>query len=111
VLIGERVLRKPIEQFSSAKYVVTGTLDAPNVDFVTVWDTSLNKPQAVKASVDDASGEGESDEGGAASKAEKIVEDASADLPGDGTRESESGTTTAAIPAASLSPLTGSRND
>jgi uncharacterized protein YhdP len=45
VLVGERVLRKPLEQFSSAKYQVTGTIDEPSVKFVNVWDTQVDKPQ------------------------------------------------------------------
>jgi len=46
VLVGERVLRKPLEQFSSAKYQISGTLDEPEVKFVGVWDTSMDQPQA-----------------------------------------------------------------
>lgn len=42
VLVGERVLRKPLEQFSSIKYSISGTLDAPQVKFVSVFDRSMN---------------------------------------------------------------------
>ena len=45
VLVGERVLRKPLEQFSSAKYQITGTLDDPELKFISVWDTSIDQPQ------------------------------------------------------------------
>lgn len=48
VLVGERVLRKPLEQFSSAKYRISGTLDDPQVKFVSVFDRSMDmdlKPQ------------------------------------------------------------------
>ncbi len=40
VLVGERVLRKPLEQFSSARYRVTGTVDNPQVKLVSVFDTT-----------------------------------------------------------------------
>ncbi len=42
VLVGERVLRKPLEQFSSAKYRISGTLDDPQVKFVSVFDRSMD---------------------------------------------------------------------
>ncbi len=45
VLVGERVLRKPLEQFSSAKYEISGTLEEPELKFVGVWDTTMNEPQ------------------------------------------------------------------
>jgi len=45
VLVGERVFRKPLEQFSSAKYEVSGTLDDPVLKFVSVWDTRMDRPQ------------------------------------------------------------------
>ena len=60
VLVGERVLRKPIEQFSSAKYAVGGTLDEPEVKFVGVWDTSINQPQTEAPAAEDDDGESES---------------------------------------------------
>jgi|GEM_PF-539010 len=41
VLIGQRMLRKPIEQFSSAKFSVKGTIDEPEVKFVSLWDKSM----------------------------------------------------------------------
>ncbi len=43
VLVGERVLRKPIEQFSTAKFAVRGTLDEPEVSFVSLWDTQMKE--------------------------------------------------------------------
>jgi len=45
VLVGERVLRKPLEQFSSAKYQIGGTLEDPKLKFVSVWDTKMDQPQ------------------------------------------------------------------
>jgi hypothetical protein len=45
VLVGERVLRKPLEQFSSAKYEISGTLEDPELKFVGVWDTRMDRPQ------------------------------------------------------------------
>ena len=47
VIAGERVLRKPLQQFSSAKYAVSGTLDDPQVDFVSIFDTSMREPEEV----------------------------------------------------------------
>lgn len=41
VLVGERVLRKPLEQFSSARYRVTGTLDAPKARLVSIFDNEM----------------------------------------------------------------------
>lgn len=41
VMLGEQILRKPIQQFSSAKFSVTGTLDDPQVKFVSLWDKSM----------------------------------------------------------------------
>ena len=49
VLVGERVLRKPLEQFSSAKYEVSGTLEDPVLKFVGVWDTSMDQPVRLEA--------------------------------------------------------------
>ncbi|MEM7096855.1 MAG: AsmA-like C-terminal region-containing protein [Pseudomonadota bacterium] len=43
VVVGERVLRKPLEQFSSAKFSVTGSLDDPQVNFVSLWDKSMRE--------------------------------------------------------------------
>jgi len=54
VLVGQQVLRKPLEQFSSAKYDISGTVDNPEVKFVNVWDTSMDKEQ-VAAAADAAS--------------------------------------------------------
>jgi uncharacterized protein YhdP len=41
ILVGERVLRKPIEQFSSAKYVIGGTMEEPEVNLVSVFGTAM----------------------------------------------------------------------
>ena len=41
VMLGEQILRKPIQQFSSAKFAITGTLDDPEVKFVSLWDKSM----------------------------------------------------------------------
>jgi hypothetical protein len=45
VLVGERVLRKPLEQFSSAKYEISGTLEDPQVKLMGVFDTSMSEPK------------------------------------------------------------------
>ena len=54
VIVGERVLRKPLEQFSSAKYEIGGTIDEPTVNLVSVFDTSMEKggSEAVPAEVE-----------------------------------------------------------
>ncbi len=44
VLVGERVLRKPIQAFSTAKFEVRGTLEEPEVTFVSLWDRSISEP-------------------------------------------------------------------
>jgi uncharacterized protein YhdP len=44
VLVGERVLRKPLRAFSTAKFEVKGTLDDPEVKFVGLWDQSISEP-------------------------------------------------------------------
>lgn len=62
VLVGERVLRKPLEQFSSAKYEIGGTLDEPELKFVGVWDTTMDQPQV---SLEQADGEAPEAETGA----------------------------------------------
>ncbi|MGK0223390.1 MAG: hypothetical protein ACI9ON_002635 [Limisphaerales bacterium] len=43
VLVGERVLRKPLRAFSTAKFEVKGTLDEPEVNFVGLWDRSMRE--------------------------------------------------------------------
>ena len=45
VLVGERVLRKPLRAFSTAKFDVKGTLDEPEVNFVGLWDRSMREPE------------------------------------------------------------------
>lgn len=57
VLVGQQVLRKPLEQFSSAKYEISGTVDNPEVKFINVWDTSMKDGQ-VAASSDAAAADG-----------------------------------------------------
>lgn len=57
VLLGERVLRKPLEQFSSAKYEVSGTLEEPEVKLVGIFS---NKVTAPSAAGDPATGSGAS---------------------------------------------------
>jgi uncharacterized protein YhdP len=52
VIVGERVLRKPLEQFSSAKYEVRGTLAEPEVKFVELFDTELTVNAGVTQSAE-----------------------------------------------------------
>ena len=42
VLVGERILRKPIKELSSAKYRVTGPADDPQLELVSVFDRSMD---------------------------------------------------------------------
>lgn len=44
VLVGERMLRKPIEQFSSARYRIGGTLDDPDVTLAGVFEVTSDEP-------------------------------------------------------------------
>jgi uncharacterized protein YhdP len=46
ILVGERVLRKPLEQFSSAKYEIGGTLQEPEVNLVSVFETEMDEAEA-----------------------------------------------------------------
>ncbi|MEQ8691663.1 MAG: AsmA-like C-terminal region-containing protein [Pseudomonadales bacterium] len=46
VLVGERVLRKPLRAFSTAKFEVKGTLDEPEVNFVSLWDQSMRETES-----------------------------------------------------------------
>jgi len=43
VLVGERILRKPIKELSSAKYKVTGSADNPQLELVSVFDRSMDE--------------------------------------------------------------------
>jgi uncharacterized protein YhdP len=62
VLVGERVLRKPIEQLSSAKFKVTGTLDDPEVNWIGIWDKSMRELREPNGS--NESGDGLVESGG-----------------------------------------------
>ena len=42
VLVGERIFRNQLEQFSSAKYSVSGTLDDPKVELVSIFTKEMN---------------------------------------------------------------------
>jgi len=43
VLIGERIFRRPLEGLSSARYGITGSLDAPEVNLVSVFDDRMKR--------------------------------------------------------------------
>ena len=60
VLLGERVLRKPIQQFSTAKFSVKGTLDDPDVKFVSLWDKSMALPLEKEPGAQEATGKNDS---------------------------------------------------
>lgn len=49
LLVGERVFRKPLEQFSSARYRIGGTLEDPDVKFVSVFDVTTPAREAGQA--------------------------------------------------------------
>ena len=57
VLVGERVLRKPLEQFSSAKFSVTGSLEDPQINFVSLWDQSMKEPITTESTIPSLSDE------------------------------------------------------
>ncbi|MDC0214044.1 DUF3971 domain-containing protein [Gammaproteobacteria bacterium] len=42
VIVGERVLRKPIEKFSSGKFQVRGAMANPEISFSGLWDQKVN---------------------------------------------------------------------
>ncbi len=46
VLLGERILRKPIKELSSAKYRITGNMDDPKLELVSVFDRSMENTVA-----------------------------------------------------------------
>jgi uncharacterized protein (TIGR02099 family) len=49
LLVGERVFRKPLEQFSSARYRIGGTLEEPDVKLVSVFDVTTPAREAGQA--------------------------------------------------------------
>lgn len=51
VALGEQILRKPIQRMSSAKFSVTGSIDDPDVRFLTLWGESIEaNPAAIENS-------------------------------------------------------------
>ena len=76
VILGEQILRKPIQQFSSAKFAITGTLNDPEVKFVSLWDKSMKAvpqpgslaPVMPTSDTSTVSDERESNDGDSASK-------------------------------------------
>ena len=50
VIAGERILRKPLEQLSSAKYSISGTLDDPLVELVNILP-SMSTPGGVDGTI------------------------------------------------------------
>ncbi|MDA1075634.1 MAG: hypothetical protein O3A63_12870, partial [Proteobacteria bacterium] len=41
VLVGERVLRGQLEQFSSARYTIKGSLNEPELKLVSIFDNTM----------------------------------------------------------------------
>ena len=54
VLVGERLLRKPIKELSSAKYRITGNTDDPKLELVSVFDRSMDNTPLDAESVPEA---------------------------------------------------------
>ena len=52
VLVGERILRKPIKELSSAKYKITGSAENPQLELVSVFDRSMDEGEAVPEGVE-----------------------------------------------------------
>ena len=44
VIVAQRLLKNQLEQLASAKYTVTGTLEAPEVNFVEMFNTEMEGP-------------------------------------------------------------------
>jgi uncharacterized protein YhdP len=42
LIVGERMLRKPIERFSSGKFQVRGAIEKPEISFIGLWDQGVN---------------------------------------------------------------------
>ena len=61
VLVGERILREQIEQFSSARYTVAGTLESPTVTFVGVFNAKQTGQPKTPSNAGDESSESASE--------------------------------------------------
>ena len=62
VAVGERILRKPIQRMSSAKFSVAGSIDDPEVKFLTLWGQSIDAmPEAGERLSPDLLGQGNKD--------------------------------------------------
>ena len=45
VAVGERVFRKPIERMSSAKFLISGSLDDPEVTFTELFNKDIKEAE------------------------------------------------------------------
>jgi len=63
VLVGERIFRNQLEQFSSAKYSVSGTLDDPKVELVSIFTNEMNTDATVPQKPEKGSGNSTSEGG------------------------------------------------
>jgi uncharacterized protein YhdP len=61
VLVGERIFREQIEQFSSARYKVAGTLESPTVTFVGVFNAKQSSDSETPENVDGKASESSSE--------------------------------------------------
>ncbi len=60
VAVGELILRKPIQRMSSAKFSVAGSIDNPEVRFLTLWGQSIEAmPEAGERLSPDLLGQGD----------------------------------------------------
>ena len=60
VAVGERILRKPIQRMSSAKFSVSGSIEDPDVKFLTLWGQSIDAmPEAGERLSPDLLGQGD----------------------------------------------------
>jgi len=95
LLVGERVFRKPLEQFSSARYRIGGTLEEPDVKFVSVFDVTTparEAEQAADAARDEAAddaGDGAAPAPAAATTSEPAGDDGVAAVEPDDSEESQ----------------------
>ncbi len=46
IIIARNLFRKKIDQFSSAKYKISGTIDEPDIEFVGIFDDTVRKPSS-----------------------------------------------------------------
>ena len=48
-MLAQKVFEDQIDQFSSAKYKITGTIEEPEIEFVSIFDDSVREEDAATA--------------------------------------------------------------